>query len=284
MHYYTRIPASGCRLRRRRAGFTLFEILVVIAIIGILAALLFPALARVRENGRAKSCLSNMKQLGMAFQQYTQDYGRRYPGAGQFQKWGGLGQAVGSKLPDGVSGGHWVKGNNDGLTNPGSGKLATLNDFEVTGATADVEGGAIYNYVKSPQVYICPSNEDGEKKRLSYSMNCALTGIHDTRITSPTEIILLIDEDKNNDGFWFADDAAGSTDELTRLHNDGGNILFADYHAKFYAYNTYPLDNSAAGLANKIRQTGSPRFYDRSFGVNGYWAGSATSFGTCEAP
>ena len=57
-----------------KKAFTLLEILVVVAIIGILAAILFPAFARARENARRASCQSNLKQLGLGFQQYIQDY------------------------------------------------------------------------------------------------------------------------------------------------------------------------------------------------------------------
>ncbi len=57
-----------------RKGFTLIELLVVIAIIAILAAILFPVFARAREKARQTSCLSNLKQLGLATQMYTQDY------------------------------------------------------------------------------------------------------------------------------------------------------------------------------------------------------------------
>jgi len=58
----------------RRAGFTLIELLVVIAIIAILAAILFPVFARAREKARQTSCLSNLKQLGLATDMYCQDY------------------------------------------------------------------------------------------------------------------------------------------------------------------------------------------------------------------
>lgn len=58
----------------RRKGFTLIELLVVIAIIAILASILFPVFARARENARRSSCLSNVKQLGLAMMQYTQDH------------------------------------------------------------------------------------------------------------------------------------------------------------------------------------------------------------------
>jgi prepilin-type N-terminal cleavage/methylation domain-containing protein/prepilin-type processing-associated H-X9-DG protein len=63
----------------RKQGFTLIELLVVIAIIALLAAILFPVFARARENARRASCLSNLKQLGLGFLQYSQDYDESYP-------------------------------------------------------------------------------------------------------------------------------------------------------------------------------------------------------------
>lgn len=63
----------------KRHGFTLIELLVVIGIIGLLAALIFPVLARVREKGRQTSCLSNERQLGIAMLQYVSDNDERFP-------------------------------------------------------------------------------------------------------------------------------------------------------------------------------------------------------------
>lgn len=282
---FTRFPAQH-RARTSRSAFTLIEILVVIAIIALLSAILFPVFAKVRENGRKTVCNSNLKQMGLAFLQYTADYNGRFPGSGD-----------GYTAPDDPSGnsacfastcngwkkgkGHWVAGPADD-TRAGSFLAATESPFEPMKDPngkiyqASVKDGALGSYMKQASMFYCPSDPYGQDKALSYSMNCALTLLPRTRIKNEDEIVLLVDEQGPNDGFFWAVSGklakvstGESSDELTSRHNGGGNILFTDGHVKFYTNKELPLDKTPAGLANKWRTSGKPRFHDRAFGPYG---------------
>ncbi|PYK02096.1 MAG: hypothetical protein DME23_02615 [Verrucomicrobia bacterium] len=74
---------------RRHAAFTLIELLVVIAIIAILAALLLPAIARSKQKAMAIKCVSNQKQIGLAYFMYTEENTESYPAIRDWASTGG---------------------------------------------------------------------------------------------------------------------------------------------------------------------------------------------------
>jgi prepilin-type N-terminal cleavage/methylation domain-containing protein/prepilin-type processing-associated H-X9-DG protein len=228
----------------RKSGFTLIELLVVIAIIAILAAILFPVFAKVREKARQISCTSNMKQLGLAFLQYKEDYDETYPGAWK-----------NTNLPAGS----------------GFGANPRTNWEEM-----------IYPYVKSKAVYDCPdrsthinndqstdpiSNPDTYLTTTDYGYNDLIfpaligvpsggddsTGATDALISEPTNTILLTEANGGPGGNGGQDNIYTSnlTDikgnfygntwngnptgnqDFDARHTNGANILWYDGHVKW---------------------------------------------------
>jgi prepilin-type N-terminal cleavage/methylation domain-containing protein/prepilin-type processing-associated H-X9-DG protein len=128
-----------------KRGFTLIELLVVIAIIAILAAILFPVFTRAREKAQQTTCLSNMKQLDLAFQMYAQDYDETLPGV-----------AFGAAGPGGQAAWPWTVW-------PGS------VDW------CGVFTHAVQPYIKNQQLLQCPSDSEGDRwsgaNGISYGYN-----------------------------------------------------------------------------------------------------------------
>lgn len=231
----------------KRKGFTLIELLVVIAIIAILAAILFPVFARARENARRASCQSNLKQIGLGFMQYTQDYDEKYPSF---------------------------------YSNIGAS----------TGRYAFYYWNELHPYIKSKQIWVCPSNvttasfpsigyiADGvfdTTDVIHYTYNGTLHGQALSAVESPAEVFLSWDVQNGYawSGYAYAasfnvtNPAIGETLACASYkcdrgrtpngqknspsysrHLEGDNYLFADGHVKWLAHN-------AVAPATDIRYT-----------------------------
>ena len=94
----TCVRRLSCKLKRQvTEAFTLVELLVVVTVIGILAGLLIPGLARAKDSARSASCKSNLRQLGIALQLYVSDY-EKYPGNGVVYVGGSFVEVFGTGL------------------------------------------------------------------------------------------------------------------------------------------------------------------------------------------
>ncbi len=190
-----------------RKGFTLIELLVVIAIIAILAAILFPVFARAREKAKQTSCLSNMKQMGLAMLSYAQDYDERFM------------RYAGYRAP-----------------------TIVLDDNPDVYAYWWQQ---LMPYMMNEQILACPADTNttvrsgggvDSRHNIDYTVNTYLPQDELARIETPASRVALV-EGSNNYARLMNPESLRTGTTLNYVwsqtrHNDRSNSLFCDGHAK----------------------------------------------------
>ena len=274
MQLYTQTPMNPVKTSRhaqRRhptTAFTLIELLVVIAIIAILAALLLPALAKAKAKAQGIGCLSNTKQLALAWRMYSDDFNDRVANNYGIDQ---TIQAITAKVFD-----NWVNNVMDWTAS------ASTEDRSITNI-AWVTGGVLGKYLGNvTSVYQCPSDKylslsqvtAGWSGRLrSISMNSTFgrfsmgsdptaTGLNwsypqyvqylkQAGVPKPARTWLVIDEhpDSINDGYFVNNPSASSWQDIpSSLHNGGCSLSFTDGHTELKRWQSrtsyYPVQFS----------------------------------------
>lgn len=249
-------------------AFTLVELMVVLAVIGILAGLMFPAISKVRENGRQAQCSNNLKELQTAAISFAGNNGR-FPYATTYQTFSD--NAWSEQLG-------WV-GRRSGTCTLGSAGNVDLWDLGAVNGTACITNGTLYSYVQEKRVYLCPtflieakkiqptynfvrsyvmnwrlddanlfSLTDGSKRMLFTELNVATTvegknvstyRVFDATVIIPSTATLIYYLPQETDGALMEPnptDRPVSPEGIAAYHNGKGHVVFADGHVEFLYY------------------------------------------------
>ncbi|MDX1934911.1 MAG: DUF1559 domain-containing protein [Capsulimonadales bacterium] len=236
---------------KTRQAFTLIELLVVIAIIAILAAILFPVFAQAREKARATSCLSNMKQLGLAGFMYAQDYDetnvRSWWGVGP--SWSGFTWPGNQRWQDGLL--PYIK-NIDLFQCPSDAAPVRYQPTNANSREGDADFFNSISFGGSYGINATYWGADPDGVPASSPAGAALA-----RVQRPADTILFVDRRPyfvppcaGGDGWavseiaWENKNACAATfypnltppmlGSIPGRHSNGANIAFADGHAKWF--------------------------------------------------
>jgi prepilin-type N-terminal cleavage/methylation domain-containing protein/prepilin-type processing-associated H-X9-DG protein len=227
---------------RKRNGFTLIELLVVIAIIAILMAILMPALHRAKEQGQRAACLSNVKQLTLAWILYAYENDDKIVNASTFFSRPGEPAWIGSQ-------------------------------WQFVGTEKErrehLKDGILYPYCSDVDIFKCPTGIRGEV--LTYAIVDAMNGATSipgtadlmikklNQIRRPGERFVFIDEGKISPDSWTVFyDQESWWDRPTVRHGDGTNFSFADGHSDYWKWKDPRTVKLAEMTISENAQPGNP--------------------------